>query len=144
MKFLIINGSPKGKYSVTLHTSLYLEKLYNEHEFGYLNVGQQIKSLEKDMSKAIDMINNSDVIIFSYPVYTFIAPSQLHRFIELLKEHKVRYMPHTSSTHTPAVIPARSVAQPMSGVTAPPPATAVIISPEMRLALSGMCCIASE
>ena len=89
MKFLVLNGSPKGKYSITLHTSLYLEKLYKEHEFIYLNVGQQIKSLEKDFSKAIDLINESDVLLFSYPVYTFIAPSQMHRFIELLKENNV-------------------------------------------------------
>ena len=89
MKFLIINGSPKGKYSCTLHTLLYLQKIYKEHNFDILDVGKQIKSLEKDFSKAIDMINNCDAIIFSYPVYTFIAPSQLHRFIELLKENNV-------------------------------------------------------
>ncbi|MBQ9730807.1 MAG: NAD(P)H-dependent oxidoreductase [Bacilli bacterium] len=89
MKFLVLNGSPKGKYSITLHTSLYLEKLYPEHEFKVLNVGQQIKSLEKDFSKALELIKEVDVLLFSYPVYTFIAPSQLHRFIELLKENNV-------------------------------------------------------
>ena len=89
MHFLIINGSPKGKYSCTLHTLLYLEKMFDEHSFEVLNVGGQIKSLEKDFSKVIDMINNCDALIFSYPVYTFIAPSQLHRFIELLKENNV-------------------------------------------------------
>ena len=89
MKFLVINGSPKNNYSVTLHTSLYLEKVFTSHEFSYLNVGRAIKQYEKDMSKAIEAINNCDVIIFSYPVYTFIAPSQLHRFIELLKEQNL-------------------------------------------------------
>ena len=89
MNFLIINGSPKGKYSCTVHTLLYLQKIYKEHNFDILDVGKQIKSLEKDFSKAIDMINNCDAIIFSYPVYTFVAPSQLHRFIELLKENNV-------------------------------------------------------
>ena len=89
MKFLIINGSPKGKYSCTLHTLLYLEKIFDNHTFDILNVGQQIKSLEKDLSKAVEKINDADAIIFSYPVYTFIATSQLHRFIELLKENNV-------------------------------------------------------
>ena len=89
MKFLIINGSPKGNYSCTLHTLLYLEKLFDDHSFEILNVGSQIRSLEKDFTKAVNMISNSDAIIFSYPVYTFIAPSQLHRFIELLKENNV-------------------------------------------------------
>lgn len=89
MNILVLNGSPKGKYSITLHTSLYLEKLYPNHKFTYLNVGQQIKSLEKNFSKAIELINDADVLLFSYPVYTFIAPSQMHRFIELLKENNL-------------------------------------------------------
>jgi len=85
MKALVLNGSPKGNYSITLQTSLYLENKFPEHEFRILNVGQQIRSFEKDFSKAADAIRDADLIIFSYPVYTFIAPSQLHRFIELLK-----------------------------------------------------------
>ena len=86
MKVLVLNGSPKGKFSITLHTSFYLEKKYPEHKFQFLNVGQRIKSYEKDFSAAAEAISDSDLVIFSYPVYTFIAPSQLHRFIELLKE----------------------------------------------------------
>ena len=89
MKFLIINGSPKGNYSCTLHTLLYLQEIFKEHTFDVLNVGMQIKSIEKDITKAVNKINECDAIIFSYPVYTFIAPSQLHRFIELLKENNV-------------------------------------------------------
>ena len=85
MKILVLNGSPKGIYSITLQTSLYLEKRFQEHKFQFLNVGQHIKSYEKDFSAAAEAISDADLIIFSYPVYTFIAPSQLHRFIELLK-----------------------------------------------------------
>ena len=85
MNILIINGSPKGKYSITLQTTNYLERKYKEHSFSVLNAGQSIRSLEKDFAKAGDMLASADLIIFSYPVYTFIAPSQLHRFIELLK-----------------------------------------------------------
>jgi len=86
MKVLVLNGSPKGKYSITLQTSLYLEKRFPEHNFQVLHVGQQIKSIEKDFSAAADAIRNADMIVFSYPVYTFTVPSQMHRFIELLKE----------------------------------------------------------
>lgn len=85
MKVLVLNGSPKGEYSITLQTSLYLEKKFPEHEFKFLHVGRYIKSFEKDFSPVADAITGTDLIIFSYPVYTFIAPSQLHRFIELLK-----------------------------------------------------------
>jgi len=85
MKIVVLNGSPKGEYSITLQTSLYLEKKFPEHQFEILHVGQRIKSLEKDFSAAAFAIAGADLIIFSYPVYTFIAPSQLHRFIERLK-----------------------------------------------------------
>lgn len=89
MKFLVINGSPKGNYSCTVHTLLYLEKIFSEHSFKYLNVGKNIKSIEKDINNSIQLLNECDAIIFSYPVYTFIAPSQLHRFIELIKEKSI-------------------------------------------------------
>ncbi len=89
MKFLVINGSPKGKYSCTLQTFLYLEKVFNKQAFDVLHVGQKIKALEKDFSIALEKIKEADAIIFSYPVYTFLAPSQLHKFIELLKINNV-------------------------------------------------------
>lgn len=85
MNILVLNGSPKGDYSITLQTARYLEKVYEEHSFSYYNVGQRIKALEKDFSEIATLLSESDLIVFCYPVYTFIAPYQLHRFIELLK-----------------------------------------------------------
>ena len=86
MNILVINGSPKGKHSVTLQTVNYLSLLHPEHQFDVLHAGQTIKSLEKDFSPAVAAIEKAEILLFSYPVYTFIAPSQLHRFVELLKE----------------------------------------------------------
>lgn len=85
MKILVLNGSPKGQYSITVQTAKYLEKKYPEHSFEYLDVGKKIKALEKDFSPAASAVEKAEMLLFSYPVYTFIAPSQLHRFIELLK-----------------------------------------------------------
>ena len=85
MKIAVINGSPKGKYSITLQTVRYLGLIYPEHEFCVLDAGQKIKALERDFTEARELLDSADAVIFSYPVYTFLAPSQLHRFIELTK-----------------------------------------------------------
>ena len=86
MKILFINAGPKGERSVTLQTARYISKRYpNACEYSILHTGAHIKALEKDFSEAEKAINAADTIIFVYPVYTFIAPYQLHRFIELTK-----------------------------------------------------------
>ena len=87
MNILVINGSPKGENSITLQTVLYLQKKNPNLTFTILHAGQKIRQLEKDFSPALEAIEKADILLFSYPVYTFIAPCQLHRFVELLKEH---------------------------------------------------------
>ena len=89
MNILVLNGSPKGEFSITLQTIRYLEILHPEHCFDVLHVGQRIRALEQDFSPAVKALEKADLLLFSYPVYTFIAPYQLHRFIELLKESGV-------------------------------------------------------
>lgn len=86
MKILVLNGSPKGKYSITLQTINYFQKICPKHEFEVIHVGQKIKALEKDFTEIKEAVDKAKLIVFSYPVYTFIAPYQLHRFVELLKE----------------------------------------------------------
>ena len=85
MEILVINGSPKGKNSITLQTILFLQQQFPELHFEILHAGQRIKSLEKDFSPALTVLEQAELILFSYPVYTFLAPCQLHRFIELVK-----------------------------------------------------------
>ena len=86
MKILILNGSPAGDNSITLQTMLYIRKHFPEHDYAQLNVGQRIKSLEKDFSAAREQLLDAELLVFCYPVYTFLVPSQLHRFLELVKE----------------------------------------------------------
>ena len=85
MKILVLNASPKGKNSTTVHTALYLQALHPEHQFTFWAVGQQLLQLEKDFTPLHAALEQAELILFCYPVYTFIAPYQLHRLIELIK-----------------------------------------------------------
>ena len=91
MKVLVLNGSPSGKASVTLQTVEYLKALNPEHEYVVLHVGQQVKRFEKDFSEARDALERAELIVFCYPVYTFLVPAQMHRFIELMKESGIDF-----------------------------------------------------
>ena len=85
MKILVLNASPKGAQSTTVHTALYLQALHPEHTFTFLPVGQRIRAYEKDFAPVRTALEEADLVLFCYPVYTFIAPSQLHRLMELIK-----------------------------------------------------------
>ena len=89
MRILVLNGSPKGENSITLQTVRYLEKRFPEETFDVLHVGQRIRHIESDFSEAEKALKNAGLLLFCYPVYTFLTPSQLHRFIELIFEHGV-------------------------------------------------------
>ena len=86
MHILVLNGAPAGENSITLQTVRYLEKRFQQETFEVLHVGQRIRSIEKEFDKAKAALENADLLLFCYPVYTFLVPSQLHRFIELIKE----------------------------------------------------------
>lgn len=89
MNICVLNGSPKGKDSITLQTCLFLEKIFKAHTFTYLPIAQKIKVYEKNMTEPLEAIKKADLLLFAYPVYTFLAPSQVHRFIELLKQNSL-------------------------------------------------------
>ena len=89
MKITVINGSPSAQNSITLQTVLYIEALFPQCSFEYLDAGLKIRLYEKDFSVCEKALKEADLILFAYPVYTFLVPSQLHRFIELMKENGI-------------------------------------------------------
>ncbi|MBR5578987.1 MAG: iron-sulfur protein, partial [Lachnospiraceae bacterium] len=62
MRILVLNGSPKGKYSITLQTINYLQKICPKHEFQILHVGARIKALEKDFTEAKEEVAKADLL----------------------------------------------------------------------------------
>lgn len=93
MKFAILVGSPKGSAeSVSVQYILYIKKKHPEHEYIFLDVAQRINSLEKDEEKfneVIDVVGNSDGVIWVFPVYVMLVCSQFKRFIELIFERRM-------------------------------------------------------
>ncbi len=87
MKILVINGSPSGKDSITLQTVLYIEQFFPQCSFEILHAGQKIRQYERDFAECAGKLQEADMLLFCYPVYTFLAPSQLHRFIRLIIEN---------------------------------------------------------
>ncbi|MDY0132594.1 MAG: NAD(P)H-dependent oxidoreductase [Desulforegulaceae bacterium] len=91
MKITVLSGSPKGKQSVSLQSLLYLFKKNKNHEYNIFHISKSIKKIESNLEefeKITNDIVSSDMVIFVTPVYTFIIPSQLKRFIELIFERK--------------------------------------------------------
>ncbi len=89
MKFTIISGSPKGEGSVTLQYLLYIQKHFPQYEYEIFHVGKKIKSIEANQDKfdaIIDSVKSSDAVFWITPVFYFLIPAQLKRFIELIHE----------------------------------------------------------
>ncbi|MBU1221788.1 NAD(P)H-dependent oxidoreductase [Myxococcota bacterium] len=83
MHITVLNGSPKGKNSVTLQYVRMVAKMFPEVEFEYYNV--VYKNLMKRSKKALtDSLARTDLVLWSTPVYYLTVPGQLMAFEELV------------------------------------------------------------
>jgi multimeric flavodoxin WrbA len=92
MKIIILNGSPKGEFSITLQYLNFIERKFDEHDFRIIHISQKIKKIEKDkeyFNEIIQEINESDAVIWSFGLWVLAVPAQYVRFIELISERKV-------------------------------------------------------
>lgn len=89
MKIVVLNGSPKGKQSITLQYIRFLEKKYPQHTFNIYNVAHDIHKIEADGSlfeEIISAIQEADGVVWAFPLYYLLVSSQYKRFIELIWE----------------------------------------------------------
>src|SRR4030043_198223 len=89
MKIIVLNGSPKGDLSVTLQYVHFVQKKFPQHELKIVNIASHIKKIEKDekaFQEIIDEVRSSEGVLWAFPLYYLLVPSQYKRFIELIYE----------------------------------------------------------
>lgn len=89
MKIAVLSGSPKGELSVTLQYVRFIQRKFPQHELKIIHVSRDIRKIERDkkaFGKIIDDIKSSDGILWAFPLYVLLVPSQYKRFIELIWE----------------------------------------------------------
>jgi len=89
MKIAVISGSPKGQNSVTLQSVEWLRLKFPRHHFDVFHVGQRIKEPERkpeELKAVLDAIDEADALVWAFPVYYMLVPSQMLRFIELARQ----------------------------------------------------------
>lgn len=91
MKVAVLSGSPKGEDSVSLQSLYYMGKKFPEHTYEVFHISKSINKIKSDNERfntIIDAVREADLVMWVTPVYTFLIPAQLKRFIELIHERK--------------------------------------------------------
>lgn len=93
MKILVLNGSPKGMLSVTLHYVFFLQKKFPEHEFPIVHICLDYEKLEQDpeaLEELLEAVRTADGVLWAFPIYTFLVHAYYKRFIELVNQRGVQ------------------------------------------------------
>ena len=91
MNIVVLNGSPKGKVSVTMQYVAYLQKKFPAHAFEVLDVAWEVHRLERDQGSWESLegrLGAAQLVLWAFPVYCLLVASQYKRFIELLVERR--------------------------------------------------------
>ncbi|MBN1837929.1 MAG: NAD(P)H-dependent oxidoreductase [Spirochaetales bacterium] len=89
MKIAVLNGSPKGRESVTMQYVEYLVRRHPGVRFEIHHVAHRIKTLERDpkrFGEVVESVRSADGVLWAFPLYILLVCSQYKRFIELVEE----------------------------------------------------------
>ena len=89
MNVVILNGSPKRESSLTMHYVRFLQQKFGHHEYRTFHISKEIKKLERSRERfdeVIEEVRRADLVLWDFPVYFFLTPSQMVRFFELIIE----------------------------------------------------------
>ncbi len=93
MNVVVLNGSPKEE-SVTIQYIKYIQIHFAEVDLKIFNIAKDINKLHNEFeyfSEIIRSIELSDGVIWAFPTYIMMIPSQLKSFIEMIFENKVEF-----------------------------------------------------
>lgn len=92
MKILVLNGSPKGKESVTMQSVKIMEMFSKNNDFVYYDVIKYVDKLDTELERENlkKLINSSSAIIWAFPVYHLLVPGHLKKFIENIFDSSLR------------------------------------------------------
>lgn len=91
MNIVVLNGSPKGEYSITLQYVNFIQNKFPQHQFKVIHISQHIKKIEADaktFQSIIDDVQSADGVLWSFGLWILAVPAQYMRFIELIEEKK--------------------------------------------------------
>lgn len=89
MKIVVLNGSPKGRMSVTMQYVEYLARRFPNVTFDVYDVAHTVTVLERDEDRfheVVEAVRRSDAVLWAFPLYILLVSSQYKRFIELIEE----------------------------------------------------------
>ena len=92
MEIIVLNGSPKGEYSITLQYVHFIQKKFPQHKLKIIHISKNIKKIERDekaFQEIIDEVRSSDGVLWSFGLWTLCVPAQYMKFIELISERDV-------------------------------------------------------
>ena len=95
LRIVVLAGSPKGETSVTVQYVRYLERVLHAHDLKIVQISQPIKQIESDtdaFDAVIADVADSDLVLWAFPLYFMLVPSQYKRFVELIWERSAEHV----------------------------------------------------